>query len=112
MSVLILSIGLTVLLVATSRCVKAIRITHDYENAQWALNMGQLEYPLVRTNDIADQATGPHTFGEYRFSREVEMDDDEDGLHVVRSRVTWDVHGTVKKEEVVEYVYQTPDKDS
>ena len=102
----ILGTGLTALLTAASRCLVVMRRSQEYQQAQWAMTRGELEFPIIYAEDIMDQGVSGEDYDGYTFSREVEDDEDEDGLYLVRSRVTWESAGREKVEEVAEYVYQ------
>lgn len=110
----ILGVGLTVLLTAASRCIAVMRAAKQYQNAQWALNLGELEHPLIMPKDTGDKDAkpewdvSPEPYGEgLIYEREVEepAEDAEDGLYTVRSRVTWSAGGRSGKEEVVRLVF-------
>jgi hypothetical protein len=104
----ILAAGLTALLTGASRCLAVMKRSQQYQTAQWSLNLGELENPLVITNEVDDMAVSPVTFDNgYTYSRDVDEEDteDEDHLYVVRSRVTWAKGGRDFTEEVVRYAY-------
>ncbi len=107
----ILGIGLTVLLTAASRCLAVMKQAKNYQAALWTLNMGEVEYPMIATNELEDLVVDGHEFDNgFIYSREVdEEDEDEDGLHEVRTRVTWKGRGSEMVEEVVQYVYREPE---
>ena len=107
LAVAILGFSFTVLLTAASRCIASIKQAQVYQKAQWTLAMAESQYPLMKTNDIEELNVGPETFDNgLTYTREVEEDEDEDGLYVVRARVGWDVHGKTRFDEVVFYIYK------
>ena len=107
LAVAILGFSFTVLLTAASRCIVAIKQAQIYQQAQWTLAMAEAEYPLLKTNDIANLNVGPETYDNgLTYTREVEEDEDEDGLHVVRARVTWSKRGKERFEEAVFYIFK------
>ncbi len=106
MAAAILSVGLTAILTATSRCLAVISRSREYQEAQWALNRGIAENPFFLAEDIREQEVDAEEYDGYVFSRQVEDDEDEDGLFLVRSRVTWVRREREFVEEVVQYVYQ------
>ncbi|MFC1452864.1 prepilin-type N-terminal cleavage/methylation domain-containing protein [Verrucomicrobiota bacterium] len=117
LAVVILSMGLTMLLTAASRCLAVMKIARNYQTAQWVMGMGELDYPLVVDlieDDIEDLEVEGETYAEdFTFSREVEEKDDEDfddGLYVVRTRVAWSRRGRNASEEKVRYVWIPEDK--
>ena len=113
LAVCLLSIGLTVLMTAVSRCLAVIKISKKYQTSQWVLGMGELDYPLIETNDLkALEVDGERYLDEYIFSREVEEEDeDEDGLYVVRTKISLADRREEPLEEVVQYVFKMDEKD-
>lgn len=112
LAVVIMSVGLTVLLTATARCLGVMKKAQNYQVALWTLNMGEAEHPIMATNDIkdidVDSVEYPNGF---TYSRKVEEDTDEDGLYAVRSRASWSEKGSESYEEVVGYIFHPEDKD-
>ena len=107
LAVAILGFSFTVLLTAASRCIAAVKQSQIYQKAQWTLAMGEAEFPLMKTNDIENLSVGPETYDNgLTYIREVEEDEDEDGLHVVRSRVTWNSRGKERFEEAVFLIFK------
>lgn len=109
LAVAILSVGLSALLVAASRCIAVIRSARQYQEAQWVMGLGDLEHPIEITEETEDVMDFEVSDVEYTdgfvYSREIEDDEDEDGLYVVRTRVTWAGRARDLKEEVVGYIY-------
>lgn len=106
----ILSIGMTVLLVSASRCIAVMKVSKQYQTAQWVMGLGEVEYPLMTEtiDDIEDLAVRPDSslLDGYTFSRTVEDNyDDEDGLFIIKSRVSWSEHGKESYHEVVQYIW-------
>lgn len=103
----ILGVGMGMMLTAASRCLAAMKQARKYQEAQWTLNRGLLDYPLLPTEDVEDwNVTGETYENGLTFSREVEEEpiEEEDGLFVVRSRVVWSQKGREAREEVVQYI--------
>lgn len=111
----ILGVGLTALLTASSRCLAVMRAAKRYQDAQWALGMGELEHPVLMPKDRGDDMdpvplweVSPTTYDNGMvYSREVEEpdEDEKDGLYLLRSRVAWTESGHAGYEEVVRYVF-------
>lgn len=107
----LLAVGVTAILTAASRCMAVMRKAKNYQVAEWTLGNGEVDHPVLATNDIEDLEVAEVDYPNgFRFSRSVEDDEDDDGLHVVRTRVTWGEQGQ-KVEEVVSYVYQLDDDE-
>ena len=101
----ILALGLSVLLTGASRCVVSLGMARRYQDAQWAMTMGEAVHFVVATGDVSrlEVHGDPDLLPGYVFSRTVEDDDDEDGLCVVRTRVSWHERGRDFTEERVSY---------
>jgi prepilin-type N-terminal cleavage/methylation domain-containing protein len=106
LAVVILSLGLTVILTGTGRCLAVMKRARNYQNAIFALQKGEAEHPITAaTNDIKNVEVRDEKYGEFTYSRTVDDDKDKDGLHVVHSRVAWMERGSEVFEEVVCYVF-------
>jgi len=102
----ILGVTLVVLLSGASRCLLVMKTSKQYQEAQWALGVGMLERPLFVTNEVDDLEVPDVDYDGFTFSREVGDDDDEDGLYVVKTKVSWGGRGDNRmSEEIVEYVF-------
>jgi prepilin-type N-terminal cleavage/methylation domain-containing protein len=109
LAVSLMSIGLVVMLTAVSRCLAVMKSAKNYQTAQWTLNKGDLDYPIVATNDVKSLVVSPVEYpGGFIFSREVDDDDDKDLLYVMRTKVSWSDHSREMSEEVVRYVLELP----
>ena len=114
LAVAILSAGLTVLLTGVSRCLAVMKKAKNYQVAQWTLGLGNLEYPLLKTNEVEKLAVDPVEYPNgFTFQRIIEEPDDEEyeeeedfKLFVVRTRVSWSDRGRDSFHEVVRYVLQ------
>jgi prepilin-type N-terminal cleavage/methylation domain-containing protein len=105
LAVVILSLGLTVILTGTGRCLAVMKKARTYQDAIFALQKGEAEHPLTTvTNDVKNLDVQDERYGEFTYSRTVDNDTDEDGLYVVHSRVAWTERGKESFEEVVCYV--------
>jgi prepilin-type N-terminal cleavage/methylation domain-containing protein len=103
----LLAVGVTALLAAASRCLAVMRVAKQYQEAQWALHMGELENPVLPTEEYEDWEVSGETYNDFNYSREViEPEGDEsDGLFMLRSRATWSDKGRESYEEVVRLVF-------
>jgi len=116
MAIAILGTGMAVLLTGATRCLAVMKNARQYQRAQWALHLGELEHPLTYSNELSDlEVSGEAYDNDFTFSREVEKpslsaDEEEDGLFSVTTRVVWSDKGREMKEEVVQYVYLPEEK--
>lgn len=108
LAALIMSIGLSGILLAASRCLAGMKKSQHYQTAQFVLQYGEATHPITETNAVESIAVASEStpVEGFTFSRDIEDDEDEDGLHVVRSRATWSSSGQESFEEVVRYVYR------
>jgi prepilin-type N-terminal cleavage/methylation domain-containing protein len=114
----ILGLGLSALMAQMSGGFRLLAASKDFEDAQWVLSIGELKHPLRPKDDIQkDLTVAPDTLdGElsdalrtrgFIFERVVDERQDpppnvaDDGLYVVRTRVSWNTH----TEEFVRYVW-------
>ena len=107
LSALILGAAIVVLLAGASRCLAVMKAAKNYQTAVWVAGLGEAEHPFVATNDLeflkVDRETLENGFS---YERTVEEDEDEDGLYVVRTRVTWPGRGgRIMQEETARYVW-------
>lgn len=102
----ILSIGIFVIVEATSRCLAVIRVSRNYQTARAVLDRYESEHPLQPTNAVSanfdqDEEVVPG----FHCKREFEAVDGETKLYMVKTRVTWAESGQASAEEVVSYLY-------
>ena len=102
----ILSIGIFVIIEATSRCLAVIRVSRNYQTARAVLDRGESDFPLQSTNAVSDNVVqGEEYEPGYVFSRELEEVGGEKKLYEVTTRVIWSESGQASAEEVVSYLY-------
>lgn len=113
LAVVILGAGMAILLTSISRCLAVIRAARTYQTAQWVLGLGELDHPLLYTNELEEINVSPDTYDNgFTFSREVEEEDpDEDHLYLVRTRVSWTEQKGERFEEVVSCIYVPEDNE-
>ena len=108
LATVILGSGLLVLMTAIGRCLRVYRVAGELQQVQWVIGKGEMKYPLYDATEPVEDLTvseDSELVEGYTFSREVEDDEDEDGLYVVRTRVTWGSGGEGQNEEIVRYIY-------
>lgn len=108
-AVAILGAALTILLAGASRCLAVMKASRNYQEAQWTFGRGELDFPLIVSNDIEELEVDPEEYDNgFTFWREVEEKDDEEeneGLYVVTSKIRWTSRGRDAIEEIVQYVF-------
>lgn len=126
MATMILALGLMTLMVSLSNCATMMTLSKEYQDAQYVFSLGELKYPVSESTDVekelpvdpvrgsellesADRKTA-EMLDEYTFERtvdekELETNQEDDGLYVVRTRVSWGT-GPDQFEELVRCVRQ------
>ena len=109
----LLGLGLVALLSGLSSCLAVMRASREYQEAQWAMSLGMLAHPTGEFAEIEDlNVDSDSTLVDgFVFSREVEereVDDPltDDGLYIVRTRVSWGAGGEGELEELVSYIWE------
>ena len=105
-AITILGVGLTAIMVSLSQCMVQMRVAKEYLDAQWVLGLGELKNPIRETDDVKEKVPVaeasmddllPDEMKAWRYMYERVVDEKEeddpdiedDGLYVVRSRVSW-----------------------
>jgi len=117
LATIILSLGLMTLMASLGNCATMMTLAKQYQDAQYVFSLGELKYPIVETTDVEnDLPVDPDSdlVEGYVFERTVDEKDlatneEDDGLYVVRTRVTWG-EGADQTEELVRYVRQLSSK--
>jgi prepilin-type N-terminal cleavage/methylation domain-containing protein len=111
LALVILGVGLTGLVMSTSRCLAVARKARNYENARRLLGQIELTDPLFADDIEAgeDSDTFDHPNDDYKWVRKIEQigeeGDDEEGLWKISMSVLWSERGKQNREEVVYYLY-------
>jgi prepilin-type N-terminal cleavage/methylation domain-containing protein len=117
MATLILAFGLMALMAGLSNCAVMMTLSKEYQDAQYVFCLGELKYPIQESDDVEEdlpvEADSDLVEG-YVFERTVdekekETNVEDDGLYVVRTRVSWGP-GDDQSEELVRYVRQVESK--
>ncbi len=110
---MILALGLMTLMVSLGNCAAMMTLSKEYQDAQYVFSLGELKYPMVESTDVEEDLPvdpDPDLVEGYVFERtvdekELETNEVDDGLYVVRTRVSWGT-GPDQSEELVRYVRQ------
>jgi prepilin-type N-terminal cleavage/methylation domain-containing protein len=113
-ALVILSVGVSSMMVAMSRCLAVVRTARNLDVARSLLRQVDIENPIdskgieeiTETGDFEDAKA-------YTWSREIFMVDEEErpGLFLVTTRVEWSERGKESFEEIIAYKY-APDAES
>ena len=114
MAILILGIGISSLVMATSRCLAVVRKARNFEIARRLLGEVELTDPLIPGEIEAGEESGncESPYRDWRWTRTVEEDenDEESGLFKITMRIYWSEKGRETYEEVITYLYSPEDK--
>ncbi|HNX33663.1 MAG TPA: prepilin-type N-terminal cleavage/methylation domain-containing protein [Kiritimatiellia bacterium] len=123
---MILSLGLMTLMVSLTNCAAMMTLSKEYQDAQYVFSLGELKYPIVESTDVEEELPVEPVNGDelletadrktlemleaYTFERtvdekELESNEVDDNLYVVRTKVSWGP-GEDQQEELVRYVRQ------
>lgn len=110
LAIAILSIGLSGLVTAASRCLAVARKARTYEQARRLIGAMELEFPVDDPDEIeagtSESGQFDSPFQHYRWVRSVEQEGpEEDGLFRITMRVYWAERGKQNHEEVVTLLY-------
>jgi len=124
---MILSIGIMVLLTGVGNCAQMMLLSKQFQEVQYIFTLADLKYPIEATDDVEEdvpvaavkatelvESASPqmrevlerYTFERTVDERELETNQVDDGLYIVRSVVSW---GPTEddREELLRYVRQT-----
>ena len=108
----ILGLGLATLLGSLGHGLAMMRSATEYQEAQWALGLGELLHPMVEAREPEElEVTPVSDFAEgYTFERTVDpkeesSDIEDDGLYTVRTRLWWGDGSGGRSEELVSLIW-------
>jgi prepilin-type N-terminal cleavage/methylation domain-containing protein len=113
-ALVILSIGVSSMMVAMSRCLSVVRTARNREVARSLLRRVDIEYPIERKTIEETTESGDFEGTEgYTWKRDILMVDEEErpGLFLVTTRVQWSERGRDSFEEITTYKY-APEAES
>ncbi len=108
LATVILSAGITTLVLAATRALAVARKAKEYETARRLIGQVDLEIPPNFEELEEDVETGDFDdpYRDYSWEREItEMEEEELKMFIVRTAVFWSNKGQEKSEEVVTYIY-------
>ena len=107
-ALIILSVGVSSMMLAMSRCLAVVRTARNRNVAQSLLRLVDVEYPIDKESieEISESGDFEDTEG-YIWYREVIMVDEEErpGLFLVTTRIQWSERGKDASEEIIGYKY-------
>ena len=113
-ALIILSVGVSSMMVAMSRCLAVVRTARNRDVARSLLRQVDIENPIDRTTIEETQESGDfEDYEAFSWNREIIMVDEEDrpGLFLVTTHIQWSERGKDAFEEIIAYKY-APDAES
>lgn len=107
-ALMILSVGVSSMMVAMSRCLAVVRTARSRDVARSLLWQMDVEFPIDRTSIEEVSESGDFEDAEgYTWFREVLFVDEEErpGLFLVTTSVQWSARGKEAFEETVGFIY-------
>ncbi len=113
-ALIILSVGVSSMMVAMSRCLSVVRTARNLNVSRNLLRRVDIENPIDRKT--IEETTDSGDFEDvegYTWEREILMVDEEErpGLFLVTTRIVWSERGRDTFEEITTYKY-APDAES
>ncbi|MEA2069134.1 MAG: prepilin-type N-terminal cleavage/methylation domain-containing protein [Verrucomicrobiota bacterium] len=113
-ALVILSVGVSSMMVAMSRCLSVVRTARNREVARGLIQRVDIENPIesVDMEELSESGDFEDVEG-YVWFREILMVDEEErpGLFLVTTRIQWSERGRDALEEITTYKY-APDAES
>lgn len=107
-ALIILSIGVTSMMLAMSRCLSVVRTARNRNVSYNLLRQLDVEMPIDKQSieEVSESGEFEDVEG-YMWYREVVMVDEEErpGLFLVTTRIQWSERGKDAFEEIIEYKY-------
>jgi prepilin-type N-terminal cleavage/methylation domain-containing protein len=105
----ILGIGLSVLVTAAGRSLAVVRKARNYEKARRYLAQVELTNPIFPDTIEPGSDSGSFDYPDqdwtWRRSIELISEEEEEGLYMITTRVSWSERGAQNHEEVVTYFH-------
>ena len=108
LSIVILSIGVSVLMVATSQCLSVIHNAKKQNIAQNLIHQLNAENPIDKENIEELSESGDFSdYNDFSWYRDIILIDEEErpGLYLINTRINWLNRGKDKTEEINYYIY-------
>ncbi len=108
LSIVILSIGVSVLMVATSQCLSVIHNAKKQNIAQNLIHQLNAENPIDKENIEELSESGDFSdYNDFSWYRDIILMDEEErpGLYLIHTRINWLNRGKDKTEEINYYIY-------
>lgn len=108
LAMVILSVGVSSLMMAMSRCLAVVRTARDRNIAQGLIQRIDMDFPIEKVDmaELVEEGEFEDMEG-YTWFREIQIVDEEErpGLFLVTLRVQWAERGRESYEEIMMYKY-------
>lgn len=108
LAIVILSIGMSALMISNNESLRIIKTTYNHEVAQNLIQRLQHDFPINKINLEERIESGTfENFPKFEWEREILMFDSEKipGLFLIKNRINWSQSGKKYFEEVILYTY-------
>lgn len=111
LAITVLGMGLSALLVGSTRCLAVVRQARNYETARRLLPRVEIESPLDPDDEGLKEREDSGSFKPdepgFRWQRTVSrIGEEEDGLFEIVTRVTWADDGRASQETLTTWMYE------
>jgi hypothetical protein len=111
LAITLLGLGLSSLLVGSTRCLAVVRQARNYETARRLLPRVEIESPLDPDDEGLKEQEDSGDFKPdepgFRWERNVrQIGEKEDGLFEIVTRVTWADNGRASQETLTTWMYE------
>ncbi len=112
LATMILGLGVVALFSGISSCLQIMGASKEFQHVQWVFGVGSLEHPVTEAEKPEELVVEPDntlvdgfTFERTIDEKIIEEDVDDDGLYIMRTRVSWGNGGDGQSEEIVQYIW-------
>ena len=114
LAIIILSIGVSVLMISTTKCLSVIHAAKNREIAQNLLRQMEVNFPIEKIDlDELSESGEFEQHQNFSWNRNILMVDEENrpGLFLIQTRINWTERGKNSFEEITLYTY-APEAES
>jgi hypothetical protein len=108
---MLLGLGVVTLFSGVSSCLQVMGAAREFQHIHWVFGVGSLQYPVTEAEELEDLVVEPdnslvegYTFERSIDEKIIESDGEDDGLYIMRTKVSWGP-GSSQNEEIVQYIW-------
>lgn len=109
---MILGLGVVSLFSGITSCLQIMGASRDFQQVHWVFGVGSLQYPVTDVEELEDLVVEPDdtlvegfTFERAIDEKIIENEAEDDGLYIMRTKVSWGP-GESQNEEIVQYIWK------